>query len=76
VHALCRCPAYAVTVFEAFTWATADDQIGTEFEHGPCDIAAGSTTSSSARNRKRTSAGRLYAAAGRLLLVAAGAPLG
>jgi hypothetical protein len=22
-------------VFEAFTWATVDDQIGTELEHGP-----------------------------------------
>lgn len=24
-------------VLEAFTWATADDQIGTELEHGPRD---------------------------------------
>jgi len=27
-------------VLEAFTWATADDQIGTELEHGPRGIVA------------------------------------
>ncbi len=27
--------ATAAEVLEAFTWATADDQIGTELEHGP-----------------------------------------
>ena len=27
-------------VLEAFTWATADDQIGTELEHGPRAAAA------------------------------------
>lgn len=27
--------ATPVEVLEAFTWATADDQIGTELEHGP-----------------------------------------
>jgi hypothetical protein len=27
-------------VLEAFTWATADDQIGTELEHGPRGVVA------------------------------------
>jgi len=27
-------------VLEAFTWATADDQIGTELEHGPLGAVA------------------------------------
>jgi hypothetical protein len=27
-------------VLEAFTWATADDQIGTELEHRPRDVVA------------------------------------
>jgi hypothetical protein len=27
--------ATSAEVLEAFTWATADDQIGTELEHGP-----------------------------------------
>ena len=27
--------ATSADVLEAFTWATADDQIGTELEHGP-----------------------------------------
>ena len=27
--------ATSTEVLEAFTWATADDQIGTELEHGP-----------------------------------------
>ena len=43
-------------VLEAFTWATADDQIGTELEHGRAAPSPGSMKSSSARNRNRTSA--------------------
>jgi hypothetical protein len=32
--------ATSTEVLEAFTWATADDQIGTELEHGPRGIVA------------------------------------
>jgi hypothetical protein len=32
--------ATAAEVLEAFTWANADDQIGTEIEHGPRGVVA------------------------------------
>jgi hypothetical protein len=44
-------------VLEAFTWATADDQIGTDWSTGHAVSWPRSTTSSSARNRNRTTAG-------------------
>jgi len=32
--------ATSAEVLEAFTWTTADDQIGTELEHGPRGVVA------------------------------------
>jgi hypothetical protein len=52
-------------VLEAFTWATADDQIGTELEHGPAAPSPGSMKSSSAKNRNRTSTDNLGVGSGR-----------
>ena len=50
--------AVRAEVLEAFTWASADDQIGTELEHGLRGVVAGFMTSSSARNWNRTNANR------------------
>jgi hypothetical protein len=50
-------------VLEAFTWATADDQIGTELEHRPRGVVARVMRSLSARSRNRTSEGELCTAA-------------
>jgi hypothetical protein len=47
-------------VLEAFTWATADDQIGTELEHRPRGAVARDMKSSSAKNPSPVSADNPY----------------
>jgi len=51
--------ATAAEVLEAFTWTTADDQIGKNSNAGPAVPSPGSMKSSSAKSRKRTSANHL-----------------